>query len=73
MEVKTVAGITGLRGYSDGKFDEAQFQEPIGIFCDGLGRLLLPEGLNRSIRVLDLQERLVFTLCGNSQDEPKMM
>ena len=56
----TLAG-TGRGGWRDGRFEEAEFDEPAGLALAG-GKLYVADTNNHVIRVLDLAARQVSTL-----------
>jgi DNA-binding beta-propeller fold protein YncE len=56
----TLAG-TGKRGFADGGFAGAEFDEPSGLAFVG-GRLYVADANNHQVRVLDLESRMVSSL-----------
>jgi RHS repeat-associated protein len=66
--VITVAGAE--RGFKDGSASQARFAEPSGIAIDGAGKILIADGVNSLIRVVDPElaangsNQAVTTLAG---------
>ena len=57
--------IGGLNGYQDGLYEEAKFNWPQGLAIDvEEQRLYIADTDNNIIRAVDLQKRVVSTLCG---------
>lgn len=61
-EVTTIAGST--EGYSDGKGDEAQFNNPRGLAVDKLNNIYVADYSNMRIRKID-PDGIVSTLAGS--------
>lgn len=57
---------TGERGFVDGSFSEAQFNEPQGIAIDG-DLVYIADTRNHAIRVIDFSTETVSTLVGTGQ------
>ncbi|QDV33070.1 thioredoxin-like domain-containing protein [Tautonia plasticadhaerens] len=55
---------TGIRGFKDGPFDQAQFDRPQG-FCLVGDALYVTDTENHAIRRVDLSARTVETIAGN--------
>ncbi len=64
-EVLAVIGA-GTRGFSDGDFASAQFNQPQGIALDGQ-TLYVADTNNHAIRAIDLNAQTVRTLAGNGE------
>lgn len=62
---EAVAG-SGQAGLQDGAFDEAQFNNPRGLFRDG-DTLYVADTENHAIRALDLKAGTVSTIAGNGK------
>lgn len=67
-ETEAVAG-SGQAGLKDGAFDEAQFNNPRGLFVDG-DTLYVADTENHAVRALDLKAGTVTTLAGNGRQAP---
>ena len=65
-----VAG-SGARGFSEGEFEEARFDQPQGMALSADGTTLYVADLgNHAIRALDLNGRTVSTLAGTGEQAP---
>lgn len=62
-KVQQIIG-SGVEGFADGAFTEAQFRKPQGMALDG-DRLYLADTENHAVRVADLRAKTVTTLAGN--------
>jgi RHS repeat-associated protein len=50
----TVITVTGAeRGFKDGPANQARFAEPSGIAIDGAGKIIIADGVNSLVRVVD--------------------
>ncbi len=58
--VRSLAG-TGVAGFNDGSFDQAQFNEPGGLVATN-DKLYVADTNNHAIRILDLTKSIVTTL-----------
>lgn len=68
--VLDVAG-SGGRGYGDGGFDSAAFDQPQGLALSADGSILYVADLgNHAVRALDLITRSVTTLAGSGEQSP---
>jgi DNA-binding beta-propeller fold protein YncE len=66
-EVLDVAG-SGERGFEDGAFESARFDQPQGMALSANGRTLFVADVgNHSVRALDLEARTVSTLAGTGE------
>jgi len=66
-EVRDVAG-SGLRGFAEGAFEAAAFDQPEGMALSADGTVLYVADLgNHAIRSVDLVERTVTTLVGTGE------
>jgi DNA-binding beta-propeller fold protein YncE len=66
-EVRDVAG-SGLRGYAEGAFEAAAFDQPEGMALSDDGTILYVADLgNHAIRAVDLADRTVTTLVGTGE------
>lgn len=67
---KQVAAIgTGVRGFKDGSYAEAQFNLLQGLWVDGT-TLYVADTENHKIRAVDLAARTVRTIAGNGVQSP---
>ncbi|MGV3641544.1 MAG: thioredoxin-like domain-containing protein [Adhaeribacter sp.] len=57
---------TGSRGFTNGDYAEASFNEPQGLAFRG-NLLYVADAKNNAIRIVDLQERRVATAAGNGE------
>lgn len=64
--IATLAG-TGVHGLKDGRFEDAQFDEPAGLAAFG-SNLFVADTNNHSLRKLDLGQRTVSTLMIRNVD-----
>lgn len=64
--VTLFAGRMGIRGHSDGKFDEARFQSPAGLAFDSEGNLYVADQGNDIVRKIT-PEGFVSTIAGLSE------
>jgi hypothetical protein len=60
------AGRLGIPGSSDGVGDAARFNNPKGIWGDGLGNLYVADQSNHTIRKIVIATRTVSTLAGTA-------
>ncbi|MCO4761826.1 MAG: hypothetical protein KC502_09995 [Myxococcales bacterium] len=65
--VTTLAG-SGTGGFKDGKGTAAQFNEPMGLWVDGLGALLVCDNKNHRIRTLKMDGTVTSYAGAGDQD-----
>ena len=68
-KLQTVIG-TGTPGKQDGKFAEAQFDDPQGVVIDG-DLIYIADRKNHQLRVADLKAGTVSTLAGNGEQDQR--
>jgi len=61
---------SGVAGRTDGKFAEAQFDDPQGLALDG-DTLYIADRKNHQIRAADLKTGVVSTIAGNGEQDPR--
>ncbi len=61
--VTTIAGTPGMSGSADGVGAQARFSKPTALALDGSGNLYIIDGLNESVRKLELNTGTVSTVA----------
>jgi thiol-disulfide isomerase/thioredoxin len=59
---------TGVEGYKNGIFENAQFSDPQGMALDG-NILIVADRKNHTLRALDLKARTVSTIAGTGEQD----
>lgn len=67
--ISTFAGNAGKNGYKDGSSEEAQFNSPSGIFCDGKNLYVADTG-NQRIRMI--KDGVVSTIAGGGTERDEV-
>ena len=66
QQVTTIAG-TGQPGYNDGSGTTAQFNTPSDVTLYNSNQLLVADGFNYRIRLINLNDNTVSTLAGSGE------